>query len=174
MKQGTAKLAEDYCFIHKALQPVGKARRQIAAVPPSNLRPVTCCIRWLVNYSRFGAICELESVQAVAPQKPRCSATFCIKRKSICIHFDVRKGALNVLLYTFYSILFYFRIHCQWLKNKSWFSGKKRIVVPDPSLPLYAFINVDNCERPLISRTFQMKATLTKTATRNFVMKHYI
>ena len=39
MKQGTANLAEDYCFIHKALRPVGKARRQIAAVPPSNSRP---------------------------------------------------------------------------------------------------------------------------------------
>ena len=39
MKQGTAHLAEDYCFIHKALRPVGTARRQIAAVPPSNLRP---------------------------------------------------------------------------------------------------------------------------------------
>ena len=40
MKQGTANLAEDYCFIHKALRPVGTARRQIAAVPPSNSRPV--------------------------------------------------------------------------------------------------------------------------------------
>ena len=39
MKQGTANLAEDYCFIHKALRPVGKARRQIAVVPPSNSRP---------------------------------------------------------------------------------------------------------------------------------------
>ena len=39
MKQGTANLAEDYCFIHKALRPVSKARRQIAAVPPSNSRP---------------------------------------------------------------------------------------------------------------------------------------
>ena len=25
MKQGTANLAEDYCFIHKALRPVGTA-----------------------------------------------------------------------------------------------------------------------------------------------------
>ena len=41
MKQGTANLAEDYCFIHKALRPVGKARRQIVAVPPSNSRPDT-------------------------------------------------------------------------------------------------------------------------------------
>ena len=39
MKQGMANLAEDYCFIHKALRPVSKARRQIAAVPPSNARP---------------------------------------------------------------------------------------------------------------------------------------
>ena len=39
MKQGTAKLAEVYCFIHEALRPVGKARRKIAAVPPSNSRP---------------------------------------------------------------------------------------------------------------------------------------
>ena len=39
MKQGTANLAEDYCFIHKALRPVSNARRQIAVVPPSNSRP---------------------------------------------------------------------------------------------------------------------------------------
>ena len=39
MKQGTANLAEDYCFIHKALRPGGTARRQIAAVPPANSRP---------------------------------------------------------------------------------------------------------------------------------------
>ena len=39
VKQGTANLAEDYCFIHKALRPVGTARRQIAAVPSSNSRP---------------------------------------------------------------------------------------------------------------------------------------
>ena len=44
MKQGTANLAEDYCFIHKALQPVGKARRQIAAVPPSNSRPAASLV----------------------------------------------------------------------------------------------------------------------------------
>ena len=41
MKQGTANLAEDYCFIHKALRPVTKARRQIAAVPPLNSRPAS-------------------------------------------------------------------------------------------------------------------------------------
>ena len=45
MKQGTANLAEDYCFIHKALRPVGTARRQIAAVPPSNSRPETVYCR---------------------------------------------------------------------------------------------------------------------------------
>ena len=45
MKQGTANLAEDYCFIHKALRPVSKARRKIAAVPPSNSRPVIACGR---------------------------------------------------------------------------------------------------------------------------------
>ena len=42
---------------------------------------------------------ELDSAQAVAPRKTRCGATFCMKRKSICIYFDVRKSALNVLLY---------------------------------------------------------------------------
>ena len=41
VKRGTANLAEDYCFIHKALRPVFMARRQIAAVPPSNSRPGT-------------------------------------------------------------------------------------------------------------------------------------
>ena len=52
-----------------------------------------------MNYSRFGEICELESVQAVAPQKRRCGATVCVKIMSICIHFDIRKIALNVFLY---------------------------------------------------------------------------
>ena len=47
MKQGTANLAEDYCFIHKALRPVGTARRQIAAVPPSNSRPAIGYLLWL-------------------------------------------------------------------------------------------------------------------------------
>ena len=40
------------------------------------------------------AVCELESAQVVAPQKPLCGATVCMKRKSICVHFDVRKIAL--------------------------------------------------------------------------------
>ena len=52
-----------------------------------------------MNYSWFGAICELESARAVAPQKPWGGATVYVKRKSICVHFDVRKSALNVLLY---------------------------------------------------------------------------
>ena len=45
MKQGTANLAEDYCFIHKALRPVGTAANcrgtavKFEAVPPSNSRP---------------------------------------------------------------------------------------------------------------------------------------
>ena len=53
-----------------------------------------------MNYSRYGANCELESAQTVAPQKPRCGATVtvCVKRKSICVHFYVRKTS-NVLLY---------------------------------------------------------------------------
>ena len=29
---------------------------------------MTCCIRWLVNYSRFGAICELDLAQVVASE----------------------------------------------------------------------------------------------------------
>ena len=49
MKQGTANLAEDYCFIHKALRPVSKARRQIAAVPPSNSRPAVHIVFPTVN-----------------------------------------------------------------------------------------------------------------------------
>ena len=52
-----------------------------------------------MNYLRFGAIYELESAQAVALQKPRCGTTVCVKRKSICVHFEVRKSALNVLPY---------------------------------------------------------------------------
>ena len=54
MKQGTANLAEDYCFIHKALRPVGKARRKIAAVPPSNSRPAAGLIRHTVVASNVG------------------------------------------------------------------------------------------------------------------------
>ena len=54
---GTAtKLAEDYCFIHKALRPVAKARRQIAAVPPSNSRPETYAIVVCVPFQGDGYI----------------------------------------------------------------------------------------------------------------------
>ena len=52
MKQGTANLAEDYCFIHKALRPVGTARRQIAAVPPSNSRPADMSFHYLLYTDR--------------------------------------------------------------------------------------------------------------------------
>ena len=47
-----------------------------------------------MNYSRFGALCELESAQAVAHWNPQCDATVCDKRKSICVHVDVRKSAM--------------------------------------------------------------------------------
>ena len=65
MKQGTANLAEDYCFIHKALRPVSKARRQIAAVPPSNLRPD---ITWPVKkqYFMYVAVPEIELSDSVS------------------------------------------------------------------------------------------------------------
>ena len=60
MKQGTANLAEDYCFIHKALRPVSKARRKIAAVPPSNSRP--------------GLSLILHCLYAICVVDPRCSS----------------------------------------------------------------------------------------------------
>ena len=61
MKQGTANLAEDYCFIHKALRPVSKARRKIAAVPPSNSRPVKVYLKiCLFSKSDLStAICQI-------------------------------------------------------------------------------------------------------------------
>ena len=76
MKQGTAKLAEDYCFIHEALRPVGKAWRQIAAVPPSNSRPVndgTTAIMAvsLRNRGDNGGATAVYAVQA--PQRYRAS-----------------------------------------------------------------------------------------------------
>ena len=54
-----------------------------------------------MNYSRFGAICELESAQSVAPRKPRCGATvFDLRTESRFLYiFDFRKSALNVLVY---------------------------------------------------------------------------
>ena len=64
MKQGTANLAEDYCFIHKALRPVGTARRQIAAVPPSNSRPAVSelfvCDLYVCKFLHFKSIHEHE------------------------------------------------------------------------------------------------------------------
>ena len=57
VKQGKANLAEDYCFIHKALRPVGTARRQIAAVPPSNSRPAMTD-RFKENYS-IDNVCKI-------------------------------------------------------------------------------------------------------------------
>ena len=58
-----------------------------------------------------------------AIQKPRCGATVCAQRKSLCVYFDVRKSASNVLLYmkdlqmcaycTDSRHVPYFIIHCQ-------------------------------------------------------------
>ena len=54
-----------------------------------------------MNYSRFGAICELESAQEEAPQKPRCGATVCVQRKSICVRFKGQeKCFLKMCYYT--------------------------------------------------------------------------
>ena len=36
---------------------------------------------------------------SVRPQKPRCGATVCVQGKSLCVHFDIRKSASNVILY---------------------------------------------------------------------------
>ena len=60
VKQGTANLAEDYCFIHKALRPVGTARRKIAAVPPSNSRPE--CLQNALWFLDIAFLTRTESV----------------------------------------------------------------------------------------------------------------
>ena len=63
-------------------------------------------IRWLVNYSRFGAICGVESVQAerkrhcAAIQKPGCGATDCVQRKSLSVHFTSGKVLQMLFYYT--------------------------------------------------------------------------
>ena len=54
----------------------------------------------------------------------RCGATVCVQRKPLCVHFDVRKIASNVLFYTKDLQMCtycqdsrhvqYFIIHCQW------------------------------------------------------------
>ena len=72
MKQGTANLAEDYCFIHKALRPVGTTRRKIAAVPPSNSRPAAGGARRFGILAKFSVIplCQClseETLKAVGP-----------------------------------------------------------------------------------------------------------
>ena len=47
-----------------------------------------------------------------------------------------------------YRILFNFRIHC-WIFRKKVYGGPRPL-----AYSLYAFINVDNCERPLIDLWF--------------------
>ena len=69
-----------------------------------------------------------------AIQKPWCGATVCVQRKLLCVHFDVRKSASNVLLYKKDLQMCaycpdsrhvpYFIIHCQWLKLNVDFRGK--------------------------------------------------
>ena len=55
-----------------------------------------------MNYSRFGAFVNYnqrkrsESASATI-QKPWCGVTVCVQRKSLCVHFDVRKNASNVI-----------------------------------------------------------------------------
>ena len=113
-------------------------------------------------------------------QKPRCGATVCVQRKSLCVHFDVNERCFkcdiiherptNVcILLGFYTCgVFYNTLSV--IKIKCWFPGGKRMVVPDP-LPLayavYAFINVDNCERPL--RAFNKLQSWKKIQTLNAV-----
>ena len=119
--------------------------------------------------------CELESAQGekiryclcVALHKPRCGATVCVQRKPLMVHFDVRKSASKVLLYMkdlqmwaycpHSRHVHYFIIHCQWLKINVDFRGESVQWSQTPSplaYAVYAFINVDNCERPLTCMSF--------------------
>ena len=122
----------------------------------------------------FAVWCDLWTIINVSRSKaPLCGQTETVifspwfaSKESGC-YFDVRKSASNVLLcmkdlqMCAYCPdcrhVAYFIIHCQWLQIKCLFSGKKRTVVPDPlhlAYAVYAFINVDNCERPLIQVEF--------------------
>ena len=75
------------------------------------------------------------------------------------VHFDIRKSAskymkdLQMWAYCPHSRhVQYFIIHCQWLKINVDFRGESIQWSQTPSplaYAVYAFINVDNCERPL-------------------------
>ena len=116
-----------------------------------------CCNLWTI-ISASGA--------KAAIQKPGCGTTVCVQRKSLCVHFDVRKSASNVLLYMkdlqmcaycpASRHVAYFKTHRQWLKLNVDFHGKsvRWSQTPSPlAYAVYAFINVDNCERPLTKFT---------------------
>ena len=85
-----------------------------------------------MNYSRFGAICAIPNQRkrsesaSVRPYRNRgvpCGVTVCFQRKSLCVHFDIMKSALNVILYMKdlqmcaycpdSGHVAYFIIHCQ-------------------------------------------------------------
>ena len=111
--------------------------------------------------SESGAKAERKRLCA-AIQKPGCGATVCAQRKSRSVHFESGKSASNVLLYMKDLQMCaycpdsrhvpYFIIHCQQLKLNVDFRGEsvRWSQTPSPlAYAVYAFINVDNCERPL-------------------------
>ena len=105
-------------------------------------------------------ISKLESAHAVPPQKPQCGTTVCIKRKSICVHFDNMKelqiraycsiDKVRSELYTYHlyngesevgpdsrhvplSYFILFQNTLSVIKHKCRFGGGgKRTVVPNP------------------------------------------
>ena len=87
---------------------------------------------------------------------------FASKESPFYLHFEVRKNASKVLLYMkdlqmwaycpHSRHMHYFIIHCPWLKINVDFRGEsvRWSQTPSPlAYAVYAFINVDNCERPL-------------------------
>ena len=120
-----------------------------------------------MNYSRFGAICGVESAKA-----PLCSHRetgmwrHCLRPKKVAFRtFRVRKSTSNVVLLYMKDLQMcaycpvsrhvpYFIIQCQRVKLNVDFRGKsvRWSQTPSPlAYAVYAFINVDNCERPLMN-----------------------
>ena len=123
-----------------------------------------------MKYSQFGAIlwtrissCGENSVAPLCGLSETAVWRHYLRpKKALLVHFDARKSASKVLLYMkdlqmwaycpHSRYVQYFIIHCRWLKINVDFRGEsvRWSQTPSPlAYAVYAFINVDNCERPL-------------------------
>ena len=79
-------------------------------------------------------------MQAVAPQKPRCGATVCVKRKSICVLVITHERAANVCI--LYVLVMYLNnvLSCCTHNICIYYNGENYVGPDSRHVPLSYFI----------------------------------